>query len=1235
MVYRFGAYILNTETGELLRAGIPMALQRKVFQVLTYLVQQRHRLVTRQELLDTLWPEEFVTDASLTRCIVQLRKALDDHRKVSKYIKTVHGQGYRFIATVIELASLPSEMGSTPLPSPLSSSERSPPVPGEAVSPSALLVQELEVSHPERAAPQNAKTYDPSVLSSTIMSIPVGEYKSVTALCGALTHTLALTEKLGIKGLQSLLSTVATLIRTLVERYKGMVYLCTSEEFVILFGVPLAQEDHARRAVLTALDLQQHLQEGISGASFPLQICMGIHTGVVVVGPSERGEEIPTSLSSTMVGEAIPLAKQLQYRATPGTILLSENTARLLREMFQMEMVGSLPVDTRSSLTVYRITGTNPEDTTWVGHGKRFRTRFIGREGELTLLYQRLVQVQQGHGQVIIILGEPGIGKSRLLAELQQGVKRQDVMYLEGHCQSYGYATPYLPILDLVRQLLGISRLDPVERIRQKLSEGLQHLEMTPAEWAPSLLYLLEVSEERGQLATLSPQALKRRIFETLHQLFLQQSRHHPLLLAIENGHWIDATSAEYLTELVERLIDSSLFLIVTTRPGYRVPWLDKSYVTQIALQPLSPLESRRVIQAALGRTRPSTPLIQRIVDKADGNPLFLEELAQTVLEHGEEWETLPIPETIQAVLAARIDQLPTETKRLLQVAAILGERVRFSLLQAVTGLAVETLHQELAHLQAKEFLYKTHLVPEHIYTFKHILTQEVAYQSLLQHTRRQYHQRIVQVLAEQFPEIQETQPELIAYHCTEAGLKEQAITYWGQAGQRAVERSAYVEAMTHFTKGMNILKTLPDTSEYRKQELTLLIALGPVVSAVKGQISPEVEQIYRRAQVLCQQEEPLLFPVLYGLWRFYGGRGEQATARALAEELLHMAHRLRNAGLQVVSRYAMGATLYRIGALAESLAHLEQGLSFYNPLQHRPLAKQYSVDPGVGCLCFAAHAQWLLGYPDQALQMSEEALRLVQQPPHAFSLATVLHFAAVLHHFRREPQAVQAYAERAMAHASAQAFLYWLAQATMLRGWAQAMQGDTEEGLAQIQRGLTIYQTPEDALSKPYPLSLLAEVYELRGQIDQGLDVLEQALTLVEQGGVCWWQAELFRLKGELLLKRGINSERQRMEENRQWTINRDQHTSRLPPPTKTISEAEGCFHKALTLAHRQQAKSLEWRAAMSLSRLWQQQGKQKAARQLLGAIYEWFTEGLDTADLHEARALLDVLSSPRSSSL
>lgn len=394
MFYRFGEYALNTETGELHRVGVPISLERKVFQVLTYLVQQRHRLVTRQELLDTLWPDEFVTDASLTRCIAQLRKVLGDHRRSPQYIKTLHGRGYRFRAIVTEHPAPLSEAVSTPN-SPL----LHPPVAPLQESGSVSLFPEP---------------------SSTIPNIPLGEYKAVTVLCGAFVHTIALTEHLGIESLQQSLRAMFTIIQRTVKRYEGMLDSFTGEDFVILFGVPLSQEDHAQRAVLAAFDLQQHLQERDSGVACPLQMRMGMHTSVVVVGPPEQGEERLGSRPFTMVGEAIPLARQLQYRADPGTILLSETTARLVQGMMQMEAVGSFPGDISStSLTVYRIGRINPQDASWVRYRQRFRTRFVGREGELPLLYQRLGQVQQGYGQVVVILGEPKIGKSRFLAEFR------------------------------------------------------------------------------------------------------------------------------------------------------------------------------------------------------------------------------------------------------------------------------------------------------------------------------------------------------------------------------------------------------------------------------------------------------------------------------------------------------------------------------------------------------------------------------------------------------------------------------------------------------------------------------------------------------------------------------------------------------------------------------------------------------------------------------------------------
>jgi predicted ATPase len=439
-----------------------------------------------------------------------------------------------------------------------------------------------------------------------------------------------------------------------------------------------------------------------------------------------------------------------------------------------------------------------------------------------------------------------------------------------------------------------------------------------------------------------------------------------------------------------------------------------------------------------------------------------------------------------------------------------------------------------------------------------------------------------------------------LAHHYSEAGLKASAVVYWQQAGERALERSAYVEALAHLTRGMDALKTLPDTPARRQRELALLIALGPVLYAVKGEVSPELLHVYQRAQTLSRDAEaPQLFPVLYGLWRVYSSRGEQGSARELAAELLHLAQRLHDPALEVVGAYVIGATLYRLGEFPRALAHLTHGTHLYDPQQHRALAVLYTVDPGVACHCFAAHVLWLLGYPDQAVQQCQAALRLAQQPPHPLSLAMALYFRTVLCHFRREAQPAQALAETAMAHATAQGFPSWLAQTTMLRGWARAMQGDYQEGLAQIHTGVAMFQTAEGDLPLPYPLSLLAEALYTNGQTAASLQVLERVLALMEQGGICWWRAEIYRLQGECLLRQG----------------------------GPDVAGAERHLRQALDLARQQQAKALELRAATSLSRLWQGQGQCTAARTLLAEVYGWFTEGFDTADLQEARTLLQEL--------
>jgi len=509
-------------------------------------------------------------------------------------------------------------------------------------------------------------------------------------------------------------------------------------------------------------------------------------------------------------------------------------------------------------------------------------------------------------------------------------------------------------------------------------------------------------------------------------------------------------------------------------------------------------------------------------------------------------------------------------------------------------------------------------------------LIQDAAYQSLLKSTRQHYHRQIAQVLEEQFPETRETQPELLAHHYTEAGLIAHAIPYWQRAGQRAVERSANVEAVADLTKGLELLTALPDTPERAQQELTLQIALGSVLVATKGYGAPEVEQAYTRARELCQQvgETPQLFPVLRGLYVVYGSRGELQLAHELGEQLLTLAQRQQDLALLLVAHFSLGFTLGDLGEFAPAREHLQQGLALYDPQQHRSLAFLYEQDFGVSCLGFMALTLWHLGYPDQALQRSHEALTLAQKLTHPFSLAAALGMAVIVHQCRREGQAVQQRAEALITLASEQGFALWVAWGSMLRGWALAAQGQGEEGIAQMRQGLTAFRATGAETPRSHFLALLAEASGKEGQIEEGLTLLAEALAVVHKTGERFSEAELYRLKGTLTLQSkaslGQVSDKSRASQDKS-EITSPQHPT---PSTQAEAEAEACFHKAIEIARRQQAKSLELRAVMSLSRLWQQQGKIEEARQMLAEIYGWFTEGFDTKDLQEAKALLAELS-------
>jgi predicted ATPase len=513
--------------------------------------------------------------------------------------------------------------------------------------------------------------------------------------------------------------------------------------------------------------------------------------------------------------------------------------------------------------------------------------------------------------------------------------------------------------------------------------------------------------------------------------------------------------------------------------------------------------------------------------------------------------------------------------------------------------------------------LYQRGLPPQTTYVFKHALIQEAAYQSLLKSTRQQYHQQIALVLEERFPDTKEHQPELLAHHYTEAGLTARAIPYWQQAGQRATQRSANAEAISHLTTALELLKTLPDTPERTQQELTLQIALGVTLQAAKGYGAPEVGTVYTRARELCRRvgETSLLFPELPGLWKFYLVRAELQTVRELGEQLLILAQRVQDPVLLLEAHCALGNASFWLGEVASARAHSEQSIALYDPQQHRSLAFLYGDDPGVLCLSYAAGALWSLGYPEQALKRSHEALTLAQELSHPSSLAFALSWAAMLHQYRWEGQAAQERVEATIALSTEQGFPYWLTFGTILRGWVLAEQGQGEEGIGQIRQGMEAWRATGAELRRPYYLALLAEAYGKVGQAEKGLTALAEALTVADKTGERFYEAELYRLKGQLTLQKFQVSGSKFQESPK----------SEVRGPE---SEAEECFLKAIEIAGKQEAKSLELRAVMSLSRLWQQQGKKAEARQMLAEIYGWFTEGFDTADLKEAKALLEELA-------
>jgi class 3 adenylate cyclase/DNA-binding winged helix-turn-helix (wHTH) protein/predicted ATPase len=1259
--WRFADFRLDPDNACLWRGTQPIALTPKAFDVLHYLVTHPDRLVTKDTLLDAVWPETAISDVVVRVAIGELRRALGDTAQAPRFIATVHRRGYRFVTPVAEyIEGVPGPASPVPPAVPRTlpvapSGVAAPPgarvcvcprcqhtnpaearfctacaaplavrcptcgqdnLPGAAFCQACATVLSSTLPPPS-VPPQDAPAVHPGARVAhppVALASPETERRRLTVLFCDLVDSTMLAGYLDPEDFREVVRAYHQTCAAVIHLFDGYIAQYLGDGMLVYFGYPGAHEDDAQRAVRTGLGILHAMEPLNTRLTLPpgnrLAVRLGIHTGLVVVG--EVGDGVRQELLA--LGETPNLAARLQGLAAPNTLVISMATWQLLGGFFACQSLGPVLLRGRAQpLEVYQVLSETTARSRLEAAGSTGLTPLVGREQEVGLLRERWAQVKDGLGQVVLLSGEAGIGKSRLVQVLQEYVATESQAWLTPcQCLPYYQHTALYPMIELLERV--VLHFDREESPSQKLRKLEGHLEqygLPLAETVPlfAALLSLPLAAPHAPL-TISPEQQKQQTLHAFLTIFLRIASQQPVLFVMEDLHWVDPSTLELLSLLVDQGPTARILALWTFRPDFSPPWTGRSHLTQVTLSRLLRRQAAEMTgRIAHGKALPAE-VVEQIVAKTDGVPLFVEELTKMVLESGllqeradryalaEPLPPLAIPTTLHDSLMARLDHLAA-VKSLAQLGATLGREFSYPLLQAVAPWDEETLQQGLHQLVTAEFLYQRGLPPHATYLFKHALIQEAAYQSLLKSTRQQYHQRIAQVLEAQFPETAATQPELLAYHYTEAGVMAQAIPYWQQAGQRAIERSANLEAIGHLTKGLEVLTTLPDTPDRTRQELDVQTALGPALRAIKGWAAPEAARAYSRARELCQQvgETPQLFPVLFGLWTSSIVRPELQTARELGEQLLRLGQNAQNPALLVQAHWVLGFTLLFMGAFAPARAHMEHVMALYDPQQHRSYTLLYGQDPGATALLHAAWALWYLGYPDQALQRSQQSVTLAQELSHPFSLAWALDDAAKIYQFRREAQRTHERAEALMTLATEQRFAFWVVSATVLRGWALAEQGQGAEGIAQIRQGLAAWQAMGETLYQPHGHTLLAEIYGNVGQTEAGLAMLAEVLADVHNTGLCYCEAELYRLKGVLLQAVGGSG------------------------------EAEACFHQALDVARRQQAKSWELRAATSLARLWQQQGKRAEAYRLLAPTYGWFTEGFDTADLQEAKALLEEL--------
>lgn len=1053
-----------------------------------------------------------------------------------------------------------------------------------------------------RADAAPAPDAQPSASSATSAG---AERRQLTVMFCDLVGSTALSARFDPEDLRELIAAYHAAVTEAVAGADGFIARYMGDGVLAYFGYPQAHEDDAERAVRAGLAAIEAVGR-LDVKSVKLETRVGIATGLVVVGDL-IGEG--AAQEQNVVGETPNLAARLQAIAEPNSVVISEGTHRLLGGLFEYRDLGAVELKGVARLvSTWQVLRPSVVASRFEALRGTALTRLVGRDEEIELLLRRWARAKAGDGQVLLVSGEAGIGKSRIVATVHERLAADSAICLRYFCSPYYQDSPLFPFIEQLGRAAGFARDDPAEVKLEKV-EALA-MRAQPAEGDIALLAdLLSLpASSLHPLPELSPQRKKERTFEALVRQLEGLSRRRPVLVVLEDAHWIDPTSRELLDLAVERVRSLPVLLVVTCRPEFQPLWIGQSRVAALTLNRLDRSDrTALVLQVAEGKALPDE-VVDQIVDRTDGVPLFVEELTKSVLESGflrEESDryvldrALPpfaIPTSLHDSLMARLDRLAS-VRHVAQIGAAIGREFSYALLHAVTPLSEAELQAALARLVASELVSEHGAPPDAVYVFKHALVQDAAHASLLRSTRQQLHAQIAEALEAHSPELMDSRPELLAQHYAEAGRVANSVEYWGKAGRRSAARSAMAESAAQYRKGLDQLALLPETPERQRRELEFWTALGTVLFWVKGQAAPETGHAFARARELWERlgspSEFLRAP--YGEASFHVFRGELEAALRLDESLLRLSRERKHSAGLILGHFCLGRDLMFAGRFAPSRSHLEDVLALYDPEADRSLVDQTGFYPHVNAQGLFGIILFCLGYPEQSLAYSRAAVAEARRLGHHRSLAISLTNGATLRSLLGEDVALNELLDQVIAVTTEQGFPVWHAQATTFRGWLQVRSGDVAGGIQLLTTGLSAYRATGAEAWLSHHLALLAEARETAGQMEEAAALYEEALQIVEQTKGHWFTAELNRRKGDLRMRQG------------------------------DIAAAEALFRKAFTIAEEQQARLWQLRAATSLSELHRHQGRE-GERGILASIYDWFSEGFETQDLTRARALLSA---------